>query len=33
MGNQNVQLIGSKDHTLGQKLNVVTRRGIAIDGV
>ena len=33
MGHQNVQLISAKDRTLEQTLNVVTRSGLAIDGV
>ena len=32
MGNQNVQLIGVEDHTLEQKINVVTQSGLATDG-
>ena len=32
MGNQNVQLICAKDHTPQQKLNIVTRSGLATDG-
>ena len=33
MGNQNVQLIGVENRTLDQKLNVVTRSGLATDDV
>ena len=32
MGNQNVQLIGSKDCTPEHKLNVVTQSGLATNG-
>ena len=33
MGNQNVQCISAEDRTPEQKLNVVTRSGLATDGV
>jgi hypothetical protein len=33
MGNQNVQLIGAKNRTPEQKLNVVMRSGLVTDGV
>ena len=32
MGNQNVQLIGAKNCTPDQKINVITRSGLATDG-
>ena len=32
MGNPNVQLIGVEHHESVQKLNIVTRSGLAIDG-
>lgn len=32
MVNQNVQFIGVEDHILQQKIDVVTRSGLATDG-